>query len=101
MVWGMPPFDPIASPTVRIASHREPAFGFPDQANAARDKLAAFRARGGTATCGGTGNQPDVPGAGRNLYLDPKETHSYLTRKLAYVEVLREGMRAHLATFQA
>ena len=25
-----------------------------------------------------------------NLYLDPKETHSYLTRKLAYVEVLRE-----------
>jgi len=36
-----------------------------------------------------------------NLYLDPKETHSYLTRKLAYVEVLREGMRAHLATFQA
>jgi hypothetical protein len=36
-----------------------------------------------------------------NLYLDPKETHSYLTRKLAYLEVLREGMRAHLATFQA
>jgi arylsulfatase len=36
-----------------------------------------------------------------NLYLDPKETHSYLTRKLAYLEVMREGMRAHLATFQA
>ncbi len=36
-----------------------------------------------------------------NLYLDPKETHSYMTRKLAYLEVLREGMRAHLATFQA
>ena len=36
-----------------------------------------------------------------NLYLDPKETHSYLTRKLAYLEVLREGMRAHLATFQS
>jgi arylsulfatase A-like enzyme len=36
-----------------------------------------------------------------NLYLDPKEAHSYLTRKLAYLEVLREGMRAHLATFQA
>jgi arylsulfatase len=36
-----------------------------------------------------------------NLYLDPKETHSYLTRKLAYVDVLREGMRAHLATIQA
>ena len=29
-----------------------------------------------------------------NLYLDPKETHSYMTRKLAYLEVLREGMRA-------
>jgi arylsulfatase len=36
-----------------------------------------------------------------NLYLDPKERHSYVTRKLAYLEVLREGMRAHLATFQA
>jgi hypothetical protein len=36
-----------------------------------------------------------------NLYLDPKESKSYLTRKLAYLEVLREGMRDHLATFQA
>ena len=36
-----------------------------------------------------------------NLYLDPKESRSYLIRKLAYIEVLREGMRAHLATFQA
>ena len=36
-----------------------------------------------------------------NLYLDPKETHSYLTRKLAYLEVMREGMRAHLASYQA
>jgi arylsulfatase A-like enzyme len=36
-----------------------------------------------------------------NLYLDPKETHSYLTRKLAYLEVLREGISAHLATFKA
>jgi len=35
-----------------------------------------------------------------NLYLDPKESRSYLTRKLAYLEVLREGMRAHLATFK-
>ena len=26
-----------------------------------------------------------------NLYLDPKESRSYLTRKLAYLEVLREG----------
>lgn len=36
-----------------------------------------------------------------NLYLDPKESKSYLTRKLAYLEVLGEGMRDHLATFQA
>jgi arylsulfatase len=35
-----------------------------------------------------------------NLYLDPKESRSYLTRKLAYLEVLREGMRAHLGTFR-
>jgi hypothetical protein len=72
----VPPFDPISSPTTRSAPHREPAFVFPDQAEAARGKLF-------------------------NLYLDPKETHSYLTRKLAYLEVLREGMRAHLATFHA
>ena len=43
----MPPFDPIASPTVRIAPHREPAFVFPDQAEAAREKLAAYGARAG------------------------------------------------------
>jgi len=35
-----------------------------------------------------------------NLYLDPKETRSYLTRKLAYNEAFVEGMRAHLRTFQ-
>jgi arylsulfatase A-like enzyme len=35
-----------------------------------------------------------------NLYLDPKESRSYLTRKLAYLEVMREGLREHLATFQ-
>ena len=34
-----------------------------------------------------------------NLYLDPKETHSYLTRKLAYNEAFREGLRDHLRTF--
>jgi hypothetical protein len=45
----MPPFDPIASPTVRLAPHREPAFVFPDQAEAARQKLAAYaRAAGRT-----------------------------------------------------
>ena len=43
----MPPFDPIASPTVRLAPHREPAFVFPDQAEAARQKLAAYSARTG------------------------------------------------------
>ena len=35
----MPPFDPIASPTVRAAPHREPAFACPDQAAAGRAKL--------------------------------------------------------------
>src|SRR5262249_10740353 len=43
----MPAFDPIASPTVRIAPHREPAFDLPDQQEAARQKLAAYTARAG------------------------------------------------------
>ena len=35
-----------------------------------------------------------------NLYLDPKETHNYMTRKLAYVDVFQHGIRSHLATFK-
>jgi arylsulfatase A-like enzyme len=35
-----------------------------------------------------------------NLYLDPKEQHNYLTRKLAYVEAFQLGIRAHLGTFR-
>jgi arylsulfatase len=35
-----------------------------------------------------------------NLYLDPKEQHNYLTRKLAYVEAFQLGMRSHLGTFR-
>jgi arylsulfatase A-like enzyme len=35
-----------------------------------------------------------------NLYLDPKETRSYLIRKLAYLEAFQSGMRAHLGTFK-
>ena len=35
-----------------------------------------------------------------NLYLDPKEQHNYLTRKLAYVEAFQLGMRNHLGTFK-
>jgi len=35
-----------------------------------------------------------------NLYLDPKETHNYMTRKLAYMEAFQLGMRQHLATFK-
>ncbi|MBM3644552.1 MAG: arylsulfatase [Alphaproteobacteria bacterium] len=35
-----------------------------------------------------------------NLYLDPKEQHNYLTRKLAYVEAFQLGMRTHLGTFR-
>jgi arylsulfatase len=34
-----------------------------------------------------------------NLYLDPKETRSYLIRKLAYMESLREGIGGHLRTY--
>ncbi len=35
-----------------------------------------------------------------NLYLDPKEQHNYLTRKLAYIEAFQLGMRNHLGTFE-
>src|SRR5438046_3587863 len=38
----MPTFDPIASPTTRIDPHREPAFVFPEQVDAARAKHARF-----------------------------------------------------------
>ncbi len=34
-----------------------------------------------------------------NLYLDPKETHSYLIRKLAYLDAFQSGARDHLLTF--
>src|SRR5262249_30056917 len=35
-----------------------------------------------------------------NLYLDPKETRSYLIRKLAYLESFQSGVRNHLASFK-
>jgi len=34
-----------------------------------------------------------------NLYLDPKEQHSYLIRKLAYVESFTAGLAKHFSTF--
>jgi arylsulfatase len=41
------PHDPITSPTVALAEHREPAFELPEQAAAAEAKLAAYVARHG------------------------------------------------------
>ena len=35
-----------------------------------------------------------------NLYLDPKETRTYLIRKLAYLEALQDGVRNHVRTFR-
>ena len=35
-----------------------------------------------------------------NLYLDPKEQHSYLTRKLAYVEAFTSGIVQHMLTLR-
>ncbi|HEY8545313.1 MAG TPA: arylsulfatase [Acidimicrobiales bacterium] len=35
-----------------------------------------------------------------NLYLDPKETRSYLIRKLAYLEAFQTGVRNHVMTFR-
>jgi arylsulfatase len=34
-----------------------------------------------------------------NLYLDPKETRSYLIRKLPYLESFQSGIMSHLRTF--
>ncbi|MHB8220561.1 MAG: sulfatase-like hydrolase/transferase [Acidimicrobiales bacterium] len=34
-----------------------------------------------------------------NLYLDPKEEHSYMIRKLVYVDTLTQGLRDHLMSF--
>jgi len=34
-----------------------------------------------------------------NLYLDPKESHSYLIRKLAYVDTFTDGIAGHLGSF--
>ena len=36
-----------------------------------------------------------------NLYLDPKETRSYLIRKLPYLEAFQNGIAQHLMTFAA
>jgi arylsulfatase A-like enzyme len=35
-----------------------------------------------------------------NLYLDPKESHNYMTRKLAYIEAFQVGIRNHHASFK-
>ncbi|MDA8355822.1 MAG: arylsulfatase [Actinomycetota bacterium] len=34
-----------------------------------------------------------------NLYLDPKEQHSYMIRKLVYIDALTRGVRDHLMSF--
>jgi arylsulfatase len=34
-----------------------------------------------------------------NLYLDPKESHSYMIRKLAYIDSFTSGIRDHFITF--
>ena len=36
-----------------------------------------------------------------NLYLDPQERYSYMTRKLAYLDAFQNGIRDHLSTFAA
>ncbi len=34
-----------------------------------------------------------------NLYLDPKESRSYMIRKLAYIDTFTDGIRQHFVTF--
>src|ERR1700674_2936489 len=43
----MPRFDPIATPTQRIAEHLEPAFAHAAQSDAAKKRIAEFSARRG------------------------------------------------------
>jgi arylsulfatase len=40
-------------------------------------------------------------GALYNLYLDPKETHNYMIRKLPYITLYERAAARHLATFKA
>ncbi|MCM2311260.1 MAG: sulfatase-like hydrolase/transferase, partial [Steroidobacteraceae bacterium] len=40
-------------------------------------------------------------GALYNLWLDPKETHNYVIRKLPYITLYERGVARHLATFKA
>ena len=50
---------------------------------------------------GFTGSAQKYPyGRLYNLYLDPKETRSYLIRKLAYLEAFQNGVRDHLMSFR-
>ncbi len=44
--------------------------------------------------------QTEVVGRLFNLYMDPKESHSYLVRKLAYMPILQSESAKHLATFK-
>jgi arylsulfatase len=34
-----------------------------------------------------------------NLYLDPKESHSYMIRKLVYIDMIQQEVRRHRMTF--
>lgn len=40
-------------------------------------------------------------GALYNLWLDPKETHNFMIRKLPYITLYERGVARHLATFKA
>jgi arylsulfatase len=40
-------------------------------------------------------------GALYNLWLDPKESHNFMIRKLPYITLYEQGVARHLATFQA
>jgi len=44
--------------------------------------------------------QSFVYGRFYNLYLDPKEQHSYLIRKLVYIELIQRAVANHLHTFR-
>jgi len=43
--------------------------------------------------------RPGKDGKLFNLYLDPKEQHSYLIRKLVYIELIQTAMARHRRTF--
>jgi arylsulfatase len=95
-------FDPIATDTVRIAPSREPVFSHPEQAAAAKRKLAELERR--------TGRKPNI----LIVLMDDVGWGDFgcygggviagaptpLIRKLVYIEMIQTALARHRATLR-